>query len=312
MIVLKYILKRILYALITMWVIATITFFLMKAIPGDPFHNPKIPPTVREALYTKYGFNQPTIKQYGMYLRNLAKGDLGISYKYEGRSVTKIIKDSFPKSFAIGWRAMLFSTFFGLIFGIIAALKHQKPLDYLVIFIAILGVSVPNIVLGPLLAYFLGVDLGWLPITVKDGNELSMILPSFTLGLGTLAFVARMMRSTTLEVLGNDYIQTAKAKGLSMTEIIRKHVIRNAVMPVVTVLGPLFAAIITGSIIIESIFAVAGLGGYFVNTILEQDYSMIMGITLFYAILIISSVLIVDLAYGFIDPRLKISSKGGK
>jgi oligopeptide transport system permease protein len=284
----------------------------MKAIPGDPFHNPKIPPTVREALYTKYGFNQPTIKQYGMYLRNLAKGDLGISYKYEGRSVTKIIKDSFPKSFSIGWRAMLFSTFFGLIFGIIAALKHQKPLDYLVIFIAILGVSVPNIVLGPLLAYFFGVDLGWLPITVKEGNELSMILPSFTLGLGTLAFVARMMRSTTLEVLGNDYIQTAKAKGLSMTEIIRKHVIRNAVMPVVTVLGPLFAAIITGSIIIESIFAVAGLGGYFVNTILEQDYSMIMGITLFYAILIISSVLIVDLAYGFIDPRLKISSKGGK
>lgn len=312
MIVLKYISKRILYALITMWVIATITFFLMKAIPGDPFHNPKIPPTVREALYTKYGFNQPTIKQYGMYLRNLAKGDLGISYKYEGRSVTKIIKDSFPKSFAIGWRAMLFSTFFGLIFGIIAALKHQKPLDYLVIFIAILGVSVPNIVLGPLLAYFFGVDLGWLPITVREGNELSMILPSFTLGLGTLAFVARMMRSTTLEVLGNDYIQTAKAKGLSMTEVITKHVIRNAVMPVITVLGPLFAAIITGSIIIESIFAVAGLGGYFVNTILEQDYSMIMGITLFYAILIISSVLIVDLAYGFIDPRLKISRKGGK
>jgi oligopeptide transport system permease protein len=154
--------------------------------------------------------------------------------------------------------------------------------------------------------------LDWLPVTVREGNELSLILPSFTLGLGTLAFVARMMRSTTLEVLGNDYIQTAKAKGLSMAEIIRKHVVRNSIMPVVTVLGPLFAAIITGSIIIESIFAVAGLGGYFVNTILEQDYSMIMGITLFYAILIITSVLLVDLAYGFIDPRLKVSSKGGE
>lgn len=307
---LKYITKRILYALITIWVIATITFFLMKAIPGDPFHNPKMPASVREALYNKYGFNQPTLKQYGMYIKNLAKGDLGISYKYEGRSVAKTIRDSFPKSFAIGWRAMLFSTTFGLLFGIIAALKHQKPLDYLVILIAIIGVSVPSMVLGPLLAYFFGVDLGWLPITVRQGNELSMLLPSFTLGLGTLAFVARMMRSTTLEVLGNDYIQTAKAKGLSMPEIIRKHVVRNSVMPVVTVLGPLFAGIITGSIIIENIFAVAGLGEYFVNTILEQDYSMIMGITLFYAILIITSVLVVDLAYGFIDPRLKVSSKG--
>lgn len=309
---LKYIVKRIFYAIVTIWFIATITFLLMKAIPGDPFHSNKITPQIREALLNKYGLDKPVLQQYGIYLRNISKGDLGISYKYIGRSVSTQIKESFPKSFALGWRAMLFSTVFGLLFGIIAALKHQKPMDYFVIFIAIVGVSVPNIVMGPLLAYFFGVDLGWLPITAKQGNELSMILPSFTLGLGTLAFIARMMRTTTLEVLGNDFIQTAKAKGLSTAEIVRKHVVRNSIMPIVTVLGPLFAGIITGSIIIENVFAINGLGGFFVSSILDQDYSMIMGLTLFYAILIILSILIVDISYGFIDPRLKVSSKKGE
>ena len=307
----KYILKRLVYAFLTIMVIATLTFVIMKAIPGDPFHNDKISPEVRQALLQKYGLDQPVMTQYKMYMKNVLKGDFGTSFKYAGRSVTNIIKDSFPKSFALGWRAMVFATFVGLLFGIIAALKHEKVADYVVILIAIIGVSVPNIVMGPLLAYWFGVDLGWLPVTVRKGSELSMILPSFTLGLGTLAFIARLMRTTTLEVLGNDYIQTAKAKGLSTPQIVWKHVIRNAIMPVVTILGPLFAGIITGSIIIESVFAVGGLGEYFVNSILAQDYSMIMGITLFYAILIIISVLIVDIAYGFIDPKLRLSDKGG-
>ena len=307
----KYIFQRLIYAFITILCIATITFMIMKVIPGDPFHNDKISPEVRQALLQKYGLNQPVMTQYKIYMKNVLKGDFGTSFKYAGRSVTNIIKDSFPKSFALGWRAMIFATFFGLLFGVIAALKHEKAADYLVILIAIIGVSVPNMVLGPLLAYWFGVDLGWLPVTVRQGSEISMILPSFTLGLGTLAFIARLMRTTTLEVLGNDYIQTAKAKGLATPEIVWRHVIRNAIMPVITVLGPLFAGIITGSIIIESVFAVGGLGEYFVNSILAQDYSMIMGITLFYAILIILSILIVDLAYGFIDPKLRISDKGG-
>jgi oligopeptide transport system permease protein len=309
--VLKYIVKRVFYAFLTIWVIATLTFVLMKALPGDPFQNPKLQPEMREELKMKYGLDQPVIKQYGVYMSNILKGDLGMSYKYKGRSVTNIISEAFPKSFALGWRAMIFATVFGILFGILAALNHEKPLDYIVIFIAIIGVSVPTIVMGPLLAYIFGVNLQILPVTVQDGNELSMLLPSITLGLGTLAFIARLMRTTTLEVLGNDYIMTAKSKGLSMREIIVKHVIRNAIMPIVTVLGPLFAGIITGSIVIESVFAVAGLGGYFVNTILENDYSMTMGITLFYAILIIASILIVDIAYGLIDPRLKLSRKGG-
>ena len=306
---LKYILKRIFYAIITMWVIATLTFLLMKALPGDPFHNEKLKPEMRQVLLQKYGLDQPVIKQYGIYIGNLIQGDFGTSYKFEGRSVTRIIKESFPKSFALGWRAMLFATVFGLLFGVIAALNHQGVFDYLVIFIAIIGVSVPGIVMGPLLAYYFGVDLGWVPVTVTK-SEISMILPAFTLGLGSLAFIARMMRSTTLEVLGQDFIQTAKSKGLSTTKIVSKHVVRNSIMPVVTVIGPLFASIITGSIVIENVFAVAGLGNYFISSIFDQDYSMIMGITLFYAILIIASVLLVDIAYGFIDPRLKLSKEG--
>lgn len=308
---LKYILRRTLYAIATLFVIATITFFLMKALPGDPFHDPKLTPEVKQSLREKYALDRPVSEQYFIYMSNLVKGDLGTSIKYPGRSVTKIIKGSFPASFALGWRAMIFATFFGIIFGVIAALNHEKPLDYLIIFIAIIGVSVPSIVMGPLLAYFFGVQLQWLPVTVTE-ESISMLLPSLTLGLGTLAFVARMMRTTTLEVVGLDYIQTAKAKGLSKLQIINKHILRNAIMPVVTVLGPLFAAIITGSIVIEKVFAVPGLGKYFVTAIIAQDYPMIMGITIFYAVLIVIAMLLVDVAYGLIDPRLRFSKRGGK
>jgi len=307
----KFIIKRVFFAIITILCISTITFALMKALPGDPFHNPKLKPELRQALLQKYGLDLPISQQYFKYMNNLVHGDLGLSYRYVNRPVSQVIKNSFPKSFALGWRAMAYSAFFGVLFGVIAALRHQKAPDYVIIFISIIGVSVPSIVMGPLLAYYFGVTLGWLPVTVTD-SQLSMILPSFTLGLGTLAFVARLMRSTTLEVLGQDYIQTAKSKGLSTSKIVWSHVIRNAIMPVVSVLGPSFAAIITGSIVIENVFAVAGLGGYFVSTITDQDYSMTMGITLFYAVLIILSLLLVDIAYGFIDPRLKISSKGGE
>jgi len=307
----KYIIKRIGFAIITMICIATITFALMKALPGDPFHNPRLTPQLRQALLQKYGLDLPVPQQYFKYMDNLVHGDLGLSYKYVNRPVSQVIKNSFPKSFALGWRAMAYSSIFGILFGIIAALKHQKTADYAVIFISIIGVSVPSIVMGPLLAWYFGVNLGWLPVTVTD-SQISMLLPAFTLGLGTLAFVARLMRSTTLEVLSQDYIQTAKSKGLSTTKIVWSHVVRNAIMPVISILGPSFAAIITGSIVIENVFAVAGLGGYFVSTIVDQDYSMTMGITLFYALLIILSLLIVDIAYTLIDPRLKISNKGGE
>lgn len=308
---LKYILRRTFYAVITLLVITSLTFILMKALPGDPFNDPKLKPDVREVLRQKYALDRPVLEQYGIYMRNLAHGDLGTSLKFPGRSVTTTIKNSFPKSYALGWRAMLLATSLGLFFGLIAALNHEKWIDYIVIFIAIVGVAVPNIVMGPFLSYIFGVKLGLLPVTV-DKTASSLILPVITLSLGTIAFVSRMMRTTTLEINGQDYILTAKSKGISKLQIVFKHLIRNAIMPVITILGPLFAAIITGSIVVEKIFAVAGLGEYYVNTILSQDYPMIMGITIFYAVLIIASMLLVDIAYSFIDPRLKSSIGGGE
>lgn len=307
---LKYILRRTFYAVITLLVITTLTFVLMKALPGDPFNDPKLKPDVRQALRQKYALDRPVLQQYGIYMSNLAHGDLGTSLKFPGRSVSTIIKNSFPKSYALGWRAMLLATTLGLFFGLIAALNHEKWIDYIVIFIAIVGVAVPNIVMGPFLSYIFGVKLGLLPVTV-DKTSSSLILPVITLSLGTIAFVSRMMRTTTLEINGQDYILTAKSKGISKLQIVFKHLIRNAIMPVITILGPLFAAIITGSIVVEKVFAVAGLGEYFVNTILSQDYPMIMGITIFYAVLIIVSMLFVDIAYSFIDPRIKSSIGGG-
>ncbi|MCG8570164.1 MAG: ABC transporter permease [Spirochaetes bacterium] len=308
---LRFILTRLGYTLITLWCIITLTFLLMKVLPGDPFYDPKIKPEIKEQLMKKYGLDKPIHEQYFQYLGNIIRGDLGTSIRQPGRNVTDIIIMSFPKSFAIGWRAIVFALIFGLLFGIIAAFNHNSILDYLVIFIAIFGISVPTMVVGPLLAYQFGVNLGWLPVTVTK-SSMSLLMPSITLGLGTLAYIARMMRTTTLEVLHQDYIQTAKSKGLDAISISIKHVIRNSIMPIVTVLGPLFAAIITGSIVVERIFAVAGLGEYFVSCILEMDYPMIMGITIFYAALIILSILLVDIAYGIIDPRMRVSNnKGG-
>ncbi|WP_058486598.1 ABC transporter permease [Defluviitalea phaphyphila] len=308
---LRYIIKRLLMAVATLWVISTLTFILMHALPNDPFTDPKLKPEVKQALREKYGLDKPLSEQYVIYMKNLIKGDLGTSMKYPGRSVKDMIKTSFPKSFSLGWRALVIALVFGLLLGVIAALNHQKTWDYLSIFIAIIGVSIPSIILGPILAYFFGVKLGWFPVTV-DKTQLSLVLPSLTLGLSSLATISRLMRTTTLEVLGQDYISTAKSKGLSKVQIVWKHVLRNAIMPIITILGPLFAALITGSIVVEKIFAVAGLGEYFVSTIWEKDYPMIMGITIFYATLIILSMLAVDLAYGFIDPRLRVSKKGGK
>lgn len=309
--VLRYILKRCLYALITLWVIATITFGLMKILPGDPFNDPKLKPDVKATLIKQYGLDKSIPEQYALYMKNLMRGDLGTSLKFPGRSVTKMIQESFPKSFALGWRAMVIAVAFGLTFGIIAALNHQKVFDYFTIFIAIIGISVPSIVMGPILVYTFGVNLGWLPVTV-DGTQISYLLPSLTLALGSVAFISRLMRTTTLEVLNQDYIVTAKSKGITKRKIVWSHVIRNAIMPVVTVLGPLFAALITGSIVIEKIFAVAGLGEYFVSTIFLKDYPMIMGITIFYAALIIASILIIDIVYGFIDPKLRVTGRRGK
>ncbi len=303
---LKYILKRIASSIVTLWVVITITFFLMHAIPGDPFTNEKaISPEIMANLKHKYGLDQPLIVQYGRYLGNLVQGDLGISIKYKNRSVNDMISEGFPVSAHLGlWSAAL-GISLGLLLGIIASLNHKGFWDYFVIFIAISGVSIPNFVFAAMFQYAFGVKLGWFPVA-RWGTPMHVILPALALGLRVVAFQARMMRTSMLDVLSQDYIKTAKSKGLNKRQITWRHAIRNAILPVVTILGPLLAGLLTGTFVIEKIFAIPGLGKFYIQSIQQNDYTVILGTTAFYSTVLIILVFLVDIAYGFVDPRIRI------
>lgn len=302
----KYIGKRFLYMVLTLFIIATITFFLMHSIPGDPFTDTKkLSPEIIANLNAKYGLDKPLIVQYGTYLKNLSKGDLGLSLKYKNRTINSMLAAGFPASARLGLSAVAIGLSLGLTFGIIAALHNKKFFDYLVIIIAVLGVAVPSFVFAGLFQYWFGVKLGWFPVAGwKDASY--MVLPVLALGLRMIAFQARMMKTNMIEVMGMDYIKTAKAKGLSKGVIIRRHVIRNAILPVITVLGPLIAGVVMGSFVIEQVFGIPGMGKYFVTGVQQYDYTMILGTTIFYAALLIVMIFIVDIAYAFIDPRIKL------
>ncbi|MDF2841908.1 MAG: oppB [Herbinix sp.] len=307
----KYILKRILYAVLTLFVLVGLTFFMMQLLPGDPFIGEKsIPQTTLDALNEKYGLNKPLIQQFFMYLGNVFKGDLGLSIHYN-RPVMDIISQAFPYSFDLGIRALIFATVIGLLLGIVAAVKRGTKWDTISMLFAIIGVSVPGFIIGALLQYFLGLKLySWtgvryFPIT-GWGTFASTLLPSFALSFSSLATISRLMRTSMLDVLGQDYVKTAKSKGLSQKEIIWKHAVRNAIMPVITVLGPIAAAVLTGAFVVENIFSIPGMGKFFVLSIQTQDYTMISGTTLFYGAFLVLANLIVDLAYGFIDPRVRL------
>lgn len=303
---LRYILKRVASSLITLWVIITITFFLMHAIPGDPFTNEKkIPEEIMANLNHKYGLDQPLIVQYGKYLNNLVHGDLGISLKYKNRSVNDMIKEGFPVSAHLGLWAAVIGISLGLLLGIIASLNHKGFWDYFVIFVAISGVSVPGFVFAALFQYVFGVQLGWFPVA-RWGTPMHVILPALSLGLRVIAFQARMMRTSMLDVLGQDYIKTAKSKGLRKSQVTWRHAIRNAILPVITILGPLLAGLLTGTFVIEKIFAIPGLGKFYIQSIQQNDYTVIMGTTAFYSTILILLVFLVDIAYGFVDPRIRI------
>lgn len=303
---LRYILKRVASSLITLWVIITITFFLMHAIPGDPFTNEKkIPEEIMANLNHKYGLDQPLIVQYGRYLNNLVHGDLGISLKYKNRSVNDMIKEGFPVSAHLGLWAAVIGISLGLLLGIIASLNHKGFWDYFVIFVAISGVSVPSFVFAALFQYAFGVKLGWFPVA-RWGTPMHVILPALSLGLRVIAFQARMMRTSMLDVLGQDYIKTAKSKGLRKSQVTWRHAIRNAILPVITILGPLLAGLLTGTFVIEKIFAIPGLGKFYIQSIQQNDYTVIMGTTAFYSTILILLVFLVDIAYGFVDPRIRI------
>jgi len=304
----RYIIKRIFISVLTMLVLVTAVFFLVRLIPGDPFTNPKMTPEIRENLYKYYGFDKPLYKQYLQYLGNIAKGDFGYSMKYKNQTVSNIIIKSFPYSADLGIRALVLSVSIGLVFGIISALNRGNKIDLFFVVVAVIGTSVPDFIMGSLLQYFFGIKWGLLPVAQYLGFKYT-ILPSLGLGFYTLASVSRIMRASMLEVVNQDYIKTARAKGASKFRITWKHQIRNAIMPVVTVVGPTVAAVLTGTFVIESIFAVPGMGKYYVNSVSDLDYTMILGMTIFYGIFLITANMIVDILYGVIDPRVRIAGK---
>ena len=308
----RFLLRRISTIILSLFFVITITFFLMKAIPGGPFTtDKKLPVAIQQNIEEKYHLNDPLWKQYTDYLNSTIHGDLGPSFKYEDRTVKSIIAESFPVSAALGGGAVFISLFFGLLAGIISALKQNKWQDYTAMILSTVGFSVPNFIIAGLLMYVFALKLRWFPAAMWGTPE-QMVLPTIALSLLPMASIARLMRSSMVEVLGQDYIKTAKAKGLNQRVVIYRHAMRNAILPVVTYLGPLVAAILTGSFIIEFIFAIPGLGRWFVTSISNRDYTVIIGTTIFYSVLLMIMNLIVDIAYAFIDPRIKVSGgKGG-
>jgi len=302
----KYIFSRIGYMLVTFWVIATFTFFLMQTLPGSPFNDERLSESQKERLYERYGMDEPVPLQYITYMKNIFKGDFGVSFQYDGRSVSNIIGERIGASAVLGTQSLIVGTILGIILGIIAALRHNTSIDYGAMVISVIGISVPNFVFAGLLQYWVGVRLQWLPVAFWEGFEYS-ILPTISLSVFVIATIARFMRTEMLDVLGQDYIVTARAKGLNGFSIIIKHSLRNAAIPIVTILGPMTVSLLTGTLVIEKIFSVPGLGEQFVKSIMTNDFPVIMGVTLFYSILFIGIVLIVDILYGIIDPRIRLS-----
>lgn len=300
----KYILKRVLISIVTLWVLVTVVFVLVRCMPGDPFQGDKMTPEIKANLESYYGFDKSLPEQYVMYIQNLLHGDFGYSMKYVNQSVNKIITQSFPYSFDLGVRALVFSISFGLVLGILAALHRGKKLDYVCVIVAMLGTSIPDFIMGAVLQYLFGIRWGLLPVAQYLGFSYT-ILPSIGIGFYTLAMVSRLMRASMLEVVGQDYIKTAKAKGLSKMKIVCKHQIRNAITPVVTVLGPVVASVLCGTFVIESIFAIPGMGKYYVESVQNLDYSLVLGMTVFFGAFLILANLIVDILYGIIDPQIR-------
>lgn len=301
-----YILQRFFANLLALFVIVSVTFFLMKAIPGDPFTQEKaLPKEILQSLYQHYKLNDPWYVQYGNYLKSVAVWDLGPSFKYKSRTVNEIIKSGFPISAILGLEAMAIAITLGVLLGTIAALKQNQWQDYGAMILAVIGISVPSFILAAFLQYFLSIKLDLFPVA-RWGTFQQSILPALSLAALPTAFIARLTRANMVEVLSMDYIKTARAKGLSEWVVLMKHALRNALLPIVTYLAMLTANILTGSFIIEKIFGIPGLGQWFINSITNRDYTVIMGITVFYSIILLAAIFLVDFAYGWIDPRIKI------
>ena len=309
---LRYTIKRLVLGVLTVWFIATATFFGMHAVPGDPLSSDKSTTVqIRANLEAKYGLDKPLLTQYAIYLKNISQGDFGISFTQENRQVNDIIKEHFPISAILGILAIVFAALGGILWGALTALYRNRWPDSVIMFLVILGISVPSFVIAAISQLFL-VNINALAGTTilpvgGWGTVWHMIVPAMVLGLSTMAYLTRLMRSSMLEIVNTDYVRTAQSKGLPKTRIFSRHQLRNAILPVVTVLGPAIAGITTGGFVVEIVFAIPGLGRYFVEAIQQLDYTVIMGTTVFYGAFLVFMVYLVDLLYGWIDPRVRIS-----
>ena len=306
-----YTLRRLVQGVITVWFIATATFLAMHAVPGDPLSSEKATSAeIRANLEAKYGLDKPFHQQYLIYMGNLLRGDFGISFAQKNRYVNDIIREHFPVSATLGILAIFFAGVGGVLWGALTALYRNRLPDVIIMFLVILGISVPSFVfaaLGQLTLVNVNDLLGFSLLPVGGwGTVWHMLVPSMVLGLSTMAYLTRLMRSSMLEIVNSDYVRTAKAKGLPPTRIFSRHQLRNAILPVVTVLGPSIAAITTGGFVVELVFAIPGLGRYFVQAVQQLDYTVIMGTTVFYGAFLVLMVILVDLLYGFIDPRVRL------
>ncbi|HFQ0451243.1 TPA: oligopeptide ABC transporter permease [Enterococcus faecium] len=303
----KYVLKRVFFMIITLWLIATITFFLMQLLPGTPYTNQeRLSPETIEMLNKQVGLDKPVIVQYGIYLSNLLQGDFGISFQFKNQPVAHLLAGRIGPSLQLGLQAIIFGTVLGTILGTISAMKQNTWADTSSTLVAILGRSIPNFVFAVLLQYIFAIKLQVLPIAKWDGFVYT-ILPTIALAMSPLADSARFIRTEMVEVLHSDYVELAKAKGLSRWEIAFKHGLRNSLIPLMTLLGPLAVALMTRSLVVENIFAIPGIGEQFVKSITTNDYPTIMAVTILYSFMLIFVILIVDLLYGLVDPRIRVS-----
>lgn len=307
----QYTLKRLLQGVITIWFIATATFVAMHSVPGDPLSGERATTgAIRANLEERYGLNRPLLEQYGIYITSFLKGDFGLSFTQRNRQVNDIIREHFPVSATLGILAIAFAALGGVLFGALTALYRNRLPDTIIMFLVILGISVPSFVLaalGQLLLVNINDALGFSLLPVAGwGTVQHMLIPALVLGMGTMAYLTRLMRSSMLEIMHSDYVRTAKAKGLPAGRIFTRHQLRNAILPVVTVLGPAIATITTGGFVVELVFAIPGLGRYFVQAVQQLDYTVIMGTTVFYGAFLVLMVILVDLLYGWIDPRVRV------
>ncbi len=307
---LKHLLKKFLILAASLWVVVTLTFVLVHSIPGDPFSDEEaVPEEIILSLKKYYGLDKPIWEQYTIYLNRLLHGDLGVSFKYIGRSAGEIIRDGFPISLTLGCEALLIAVTLGVTLGSIAAIKRGRWQDQTTMVIAVLGISVPSFILASVLQYLFAMQLDWFPVA-RWGSFAQSVLPALSLSALPTAIIARLTRSSMVEVLQQDYILTARAKGLSSFQIVTKHALRNALLPVISYLGPLTANVMTGSFVVEKIFGIPGLGQWFVLSVANRDYSLIMALTIFYSAFLMLSVFLVDIIYSLLDPRIKETARG--